>query len=573
MRTTIETCFFCLAVFFGAAVNAQTEIRVALDHEDAMYKCGEQAVFTVTVMNGEQLHREGKASIRLSNDGLATFMTREVDLADENPFTVEDTMVAPGVLSLDVNVAAQPKALHKVFGAAFEPFLITPGAPAPEDFMQFWTGEKRKLERDDTEEHRAQSIVKLMPLPRLSNDKVEGFKVSFWNGTGTIYGFLTVPRAPGKFPALVSVPGAGPGATGASMLEDFVCLVMNVHKYDPDMPDKSLGESYKELNEGGMYMYKDIPDREKTYFHHGVLGIDRAVTWLASHEKVERECIGYYGSSQGGAFGLILGGLNPSICAVVCNVPAMCDQLGHRQGRLAGWPQFCRQMEYSPEIESMAQYYDAVNFAERIPSRVPVRIIVGLADRTCSPSSVFAAYNRIKSIDKKIICEVGMGHKTPPSYNTEVEWLKQYLKKRLKNIQKGKSILEHVKSSDGYGGTAGCVKKLKIFSFGVFLFAMDHGDVMPGEDSWQEDLAAYCGLEDCNCQDCGRPYHYVRQATGLSKIKDPVRTVMFYEDLENHDGVVNIAFADGHVSGYQVVGCKTIEELAAKYGLLLGDGE
>ncbi len=182
MTTTMKAGCFCLAVFFCATVVAQTEIRVALDHEDAMYKCGEQAVFTVTVMNGEQPHKEGKAAIRLSNDGLANFMAREVDLAAENPFTVEGTMENPGVLSLDVDVAAQPTALHKVLGAAFEPFRIIPGDPAPEDFMQFWTGEERKWGGGDTEEQRAQEAVQLTPLQRLCNDKVVGFKVSFSNG-------------------------------------------------------------------------------------------------------------------------------------------------------------------------------------------------------------------------------------------------------------------------------------------------------------------------------------------------------------------------------------------------------
>ena len=422
----MKTFLTCLLTLMAAVAVAQTKINVTLDHADAMYKCNEQAVFTVTVLNGEQPHKEGKASIRLSNDGLTTISTKEVDLAAENPFTVTGTMDKPGILSLDVYVAAQPKRLHKVFGAAFEPFAIQPGAPEPEDFTTFWQDEFKKFAIGPTPE--------LTALPRLTNDKVEGFKVTFPAPAGKIYGFLTVPKAPGKYPAIVSVPGAGPGATGAPMLADFIYLVMNVHIYDPDIPGKTINESYKEVNEGGMYMYKNIPDREKTYFHHGVIGINRAIAWLATHEKVARGCIGYHGSSQGGAFGFIIGGLNPAVCAFVCNVPAMCDHLGYKQGRLAGWPQFCRQMKNSPEIETMAQYYDAMNFAAHIRKDVPVRVIVGLSDRTCSPSSVYAAYNRIPSSDKKITSEVGMGHECWPSYNKEIAWLKDYIKNRMKDM-------------------------------------------------------------------------------------------------------------------------------------------
>ena len=137
----MKTFLTCLLTFLAAVAVAQTKITVTLDHADAMYACNEQAVFTVTVLNGDQPHKEGKASVRLSNDGLTTLSTKEVDLAAENPFTVTGTMEKPGILSLDVDVAAQPKRLHKVFGAAFEPFKIQPGAPEPADFMSFWMGE------------------------------------------------------------------------------------------------------------------------------------------------------------------------------------------------------------------------------------------------------------------------------------------------------------------------------------------------------------------------------------------------------------------------------------------------
>ena len=66
----------CLLMLMAAVAVAQTKINVTLDHADAMYNCNEQAIFTVTVLNGDQLHKEGKASIRLSNDGLTTISTK-----------------------------------------------------------------------------------------------------------------------------------------------------------------------------------------------------------------------------------------------------------------------------------------------------------------------------------------------------------------------------------------------------------------------------------------------------------------------------------------------------------------
>ena len=530
----------CLLMLMAAVAVAQTKINVTLDHADAMYNCNEQAIFTVTVLNGDQLHKEGKASIRLSNDGLTTISTKEVDLAAENPFTVTGTMEKPGILSLDVDVATQPKQLHKVYGAAFEPLKIQPGAPEPEDFLNFWFEEFKK--------YRYLSEPELTPLPRLTNDKVEGFKVAFVAPAGKIFGFLTVPKAPGKYPAIVSVPGAGPSATEAPRLEDFVYLVMNVHTYDPDIPGKTSKESYNELNKDGMYMYKNIPDREKTYFHHGIIGIYSAVVWLSLQEKVARGCIGYHGSSQGGAFGFILGA-TPLICAYVCNVPAMCDHLGYKQGRLAGWPQFCRQMKNSPEIEAMAQYYDAMNFAAHFRKDVPVRVIVGLADRTCSPSSVYAAYNQIPSRDKQIISEVGMGHEVWPSYSKEIAWMKNYLLKRKDTIQ--------------------CMNSLKRITLAFAMFASDHNDAFPTEANWQKELYDYIGETTFNCPESGKPYHYVRQSITWKKIKNPSRVILFYDEFGSHGNRICIAFTDGHVQEFITDGCKTIEELAERNQMLL----
>ena len=549
----------CLLMFMAAVAVAQTKINVTLDHADAMYNCNEQAIFTVTVLNGDQLHKEGKASIRLSNDGLTTISTKEVDLAAENPFTVMGTMEKPGILSLDVDVAAQPKRLHKVYGAAFEPLKIQPGAPEPEDFLNFWFEEFKKYR------YLLESEPELTPLPRLTNDKVEGFKVAFAAPAGKIYGFLTVPKASGKYPAIVSVPGAGPSATEAPRLEDFVYLVMNVHTYDPDIPGKTSKESYNELNKDGMYMYKNIPDREKTYFHHGIIGIYSAVVWLSLQEKVARGCIGYHGSSQGGALGFILGA-NPVISAYVCNVPAMCDHLGYKQGRLAGWPQFCRQMKNSPEIEAMAQYYDAMNFAAHFRKDVPVRVIVGLADRTCSPSSVYAAYNRIPSSDKQIINEIGMGHEVWPSYHKQIAWMKGYLKNRMKELQAEEQRNKPKQDQ------INCVSRLKQMCLAMVMFTMDNQDVMPVTDGWRKAVLPYTGAETEDffiCPATGKPYQYIRQAIALSKIKEPSRVILFYEDFGNHDGKVAIAFVDGHVMSYSVDGCETIEELSEHHKLLL----
>ena len=146
--------------------------------------------------------------------------------------------------------------------------------------------------------------------------------------------------------------------------------------------------------------------------------------------------IGYYGSSQGGAFGLIQTGLTGRFAATVCNVPAMCDHFGVDLGRNAGWPQYRNNFKvtddkgnvsFDKQADSWIPYYDAVNFARHI--QCPIRIIVGFIDSTCSPSSVYAAFNSIPSTDKAIINEIDMTHASRPSYTKAQAWLKETITK------------------------------------------------------------------------------------------------------------------------------------------------
>ncbi len=78
------------------------KIQVATDHRDALYKCGEKVIFQGTVTKADKPLTAGKATVRLSNDGMKTISTQEIDLAKNNPFKVEGTMTVPGFLQCAV---------------------------------------------------------------------------------------------------------------------------------------------------------------------------------------------------------------------------------------------------------------------------------------------------------------------------------------------------------------------------------------------------------------------------------------------------------------------------------------
>jgi cephalosporin-C deacetylase len=104
---------------------------------------------------------------------------------------------------------------------------------------------------------------------------------------------------------------------------------------------------------------------------------------------------------------------------VAANVPALSDHFGHRVGRANGWPNWVWDPA-SAQAESAA-YYDAAFFAQHI--RVPTLVGVGLADVTCSPSSVYAAWNALGG-PKDIVVGPTSGHEGPPDWSARLAtWL------------------------------------------------------------------------------------------------------------------------------------------------------
>ena len=72
------------------------------------------------------------------------------------------------------------------------------------------------------------------------------------------------------------------------------------------------------------------------------------------------------------------------------------------------------------------QYFDVVNFARRL--KVPTFMSWGYSDDTCSPTSIWAAWNEITAAKA---CDItpSSGHwRFPSSWNKCWQWLKRQMK-------------------------------------------------------------------------------------------------------------------------------------------------
>lgn len=423
--------FLSFGLLFSAlAASAALKFTVVPDHADSLYACGEEAVVTVTVSDTNDAPvKAGAFTVRLDNFGAKESWSKSFDLAKtpDRRFTFKTTRATPGFMRLtfrskELVVDNSGKLADKrgnashsyVWGIGFEPEKIVQGVKRPEDFDAFWADAVRKFDAEVPED------IRLTKDESKSKGACNTYRVSVLTVGGRhVYGFLSIPKQPGKYPVRITVPGAGPGAPSVGYASKAITLLMNVHYYEVSPNAEETKRMYAEQDRewGGKYGVRryclaGIWESREAYFYYGaLLGINRMVNWLARRPEVDLKDFSYNGTSQGGGFGFYLTGLNKHITHACIFVPAITDlQSRHVEGRQSGWPGIVEEQkaEHKPAAERNAPYFDAANFAARIT--VPVRVVVGLSDVTCPPHAVYAGYNAIPAKDKKIIPAPGMPH-------------------------------------------------------------------------------------------------------------------------------------------------------------------
>lgn len=418
----------CLAGLVAPVVVAGVEFAIENDHANLIYRVGDEATFTVTATRDGKPLSAGTVDVKLDNFGPCVQLNSRVDLAAGNPFAVRGRLSEPGFLRLTLKCGETKKA----WSVGYEPEKIKKGSPSPEDFDVFWSDARAKLAKD------VPLDAQMVKVSERSTLDFDYYRISFATFGRRVYGYMSVPtnksRAP--YPVEIEVAAAGFGNWTNDMAgeADRIRVFFSVYAWAPHWDWKMLGleTAYGHMNEVYRSRYACLnystaglsKNRESYFFYSVLLGIDRAIDWVAARPDVDRRRFCYRGTSQGGGFGLYLTGLNHVFTRAAFFVPALTDTMGYRKGRQSGWPQPVENNseENRDDVEKAAPYFDGANFASRITC--PVRVAVGFADTTCAPCAVYAAYNEIKVKDKGIIHGFGMTHSCFPRFYTELDaWL------------------------------------------------------------------------------------------------------------------------------------------------------
>lgn len=405
------------------------KVLVGPDHNDWTYKTGETAKFNVMVIRDGNPIADAVVSYKVGPEKMDPVKTEENVVLKKGTLTINGgTMRTPGFLRCEVVATVDGKEYRGLATAAFDPLSIQPTVDNPADFAQFW-------EKAKEENAKIPIDARMTLLPDRCTEKVNVYHVNLQNYRpgSRFYGILCVPKAEGKYPALLRVPGAGvrPYNGDVSTAEKgIITFEVGIH----GVPVNQELPLYQNLGAGALYRYFtfNLDDKDQYYYKRVYLGCVRSIDFLFSLPQFDGSNLAVTGGSQGGALSIITAGLDSRVKYLAAYYPALSDLTGYLKGRAGGWPHIFDKNN-APVHNTKAKletvgYYDVVNFARQL--KVPGLYSWGFNDEVCPPTSMYAAYNVITA-PKELHLALETGHWTYPEQRERVEaWLLEKLQGR-----------------------------------------------------------------------------------------------------------------------------------------------
>lgn len=422
-----RTCMFLLTLLLVVVAQAQIRgnninVTVTPDHYDWNYKTGETAKFNVSVLRSGTPIANAKVVYEAGPEMYPT-VKKELTLKGGTA-TLEGKMNKPGFYRVTVTYAEKGKTYTGICTAAFSPEKLTADVACPEDFDSFWSNTIAEARKVDLDPHREL-------LPERCTKDVNVYEVSFNNNAwgSRIYGILCVPVKPGKYPALLRVPGAGCRPYGGDVYvasQGAITLEIGIH----GIPVTMKQEVYDRLHNGALngYWEANLDDREKMPYKRIFTGAIRSIDYIASLPEWDGERLGVTGSSQGGMLSLVCAALDKRVTCFGAVHAAMCDHTASLKKQACGWPHYFYNVDNpNPVKVKNSGYFDGINFAKRITC--PGWFSFGYNDVVVPPTTMWETYNTVTA-PKELSLYQQTGHFWyQEQWDEWVAWLLKELKK------------------------------------------------------------------------------------------------------------------------------------------------
>ncbi len=280
----------------------------------------------------------------------------------------------------------------------------------PENFDKFWNEQINNL--PTTPEYK-------LTLQDFNLPNVNCYELKF-KGTNnaTIYAKCLFPKTDKKVPVVFTFHGYMAQSLDWSVLLQYPAaglgvVMMDVRGQSGQSEDNTVfrGNTIK-----GQIIRGAVDGPEHLFFKDVYLDVYQIIEIISKQSFVDDSKLYSYGASQGGALSIVAAALNKKISLTVVIYPFLSDfkrilELGDQNepyNELFRYFKFSDPFHTTEEqILNTLSYIDIKNMAHRIQN--PVKLITGLDDNICFPSTQFAMYNRL-SCDKEMFTLPEYGH-------------------------------------------------------------------------------------------------------------------------------------------------------------------
>ena len=415
---------------FGNARKAFVETMAVPDHADSYYRLGQQATLRVVAREGGVPVEGRTLYYKVAPEMFLPEVYDSTTFVGGEALIRMGTMQQPGFLACQYEFRADGKTYRDLVKLAFAPEQIRTFSPMSADFEKFWQKALKEARKQDLE-------PEYFDVSDATDQQMETKLVRLHVGKEKwIYGYLTRPLDGLQHPVVLCPPGAGSQRIYPSdyfPLRGCIYLKIEIHDNDQRLPDDEYNAMRQEKCDG--YMRRGMESRDTYYYKDVYVGCARAVDFLCSLPDWDGRNVIVTGGSQGGALTIITSALNEKVTACAPFYPALCDLTGFLHQRAGGWPKFFTDFYKDGRIDipqeqavETLQYFDVVNFARVL--KVPVFMSWGYNDDTCSPTSVWAAWNEITAPKEKDITPSSGHWRFPSSQDKCWTWMESQLLKK-----------------------------------------------------------------------------------------------------------------------------------------------
>lgn len=385
-------CLAMLLPLTGQVIGNNIVVTVTPDHQDWNYKVGETVNFVINVRKSGTLLDNVNVDIE-AGPVMYPDVKKSMTLKDGTA-KWSGKMAKPGFYRVTATAHVGGKDYKGLCTAGFSPEKLRPYCQEPKDFDAFW---KKAL--DAARNNDLNPTKRLLP-ERCTKD-MNVYEVSYVNNNwnSRMFGILSVPVKPGKYPALLRVPGAGVRPySGDTYTAPGKCIVLEIGVHG--IPVTMEQNVYDDLHNGALdgYWNFNVAEPDKNYYKRVVTGAVRGVDFIASLPEWDGKTIGVTGASQGGFLSLAVAALDKRITFLGVVHDAMCDYEAELHNVGGGWPHTIYWDMKSGLDKNLinlkvegGRYYDGVNFARRVTQ--PGWYSFGYNDEVVPPTSSYSTYN------------------------------------------------------------------------------------------------------------------------------------------------------------------------------------